>query len=79
MSSICDTRSGHKYCTSECDPAAPLCPSGLECVPDSDTHLCQKPHGSGCSTAPGSPEGSAFGFFLMMAMIAALRLRRTRA
>ena len=80
-SGVCDIRSGHKYCTAICDPTnSASCPPGLMCVADSNQNLCQKPHSSsGCSTAPGSPVETLFGFFLMLALVAGLRLGRARA
>jgi hypothetical protein len=80
-SGVCDIRPGHKYCTAVCDPTnAGSCPPGLMCVADSGQNLCQKPHSaSGCSTAPGSPAETLFGFLLMVALVAGLRLGRARA
>jgi hypothetical protein len=83
-SGVCDIRPGHKYCTAICDPMdTNSCPPGLSCVPGGGQNVCQKPHSaSGCSTvpgAPGSPAETLFGFLLMLALVAGLRLGRTRA
>jgi len=71
----------HHYCTNVCDPAVSnSCPAGMMCTMDSPgVRLCTFPKSSnGCSAAPGQPGNAAFGFLLMMGVVALLRSRRSR-